>query len=40
MFPLNQQAEARAQLQLALVRGVLLHGPPGTGKTLTARKIG
>ena len=37
MFPLNQQAEARAQLQLALVRGVLLHGPPGTGKTLIAR---
>ena len=30
----------RATLQLATVRGVILHGPPGTGKTLIARTIG
>ena len=30
----------RASLQLAAVRGVILHGPPGTGKTLIARTIG
>ena len=30
----------RASLQLAPVRGVILHGPPGTGKTLIARTIG
>ncbi|ETO26842.1 N-ethylmaleimide sensitive fusion protein [Reticulomyxa filosa] len=29
----------REELDLAHVKGVLLHGPPGTGKTLIARKI-